>query len=118
DPQDDVNASWAVCTPESVKQFSAVLYFMGRELRRELNVPVGLINSSWGGSRIEPWTPVEGFQQVRGQEPIAKLLRSTVPGTREFRESMETWLRQIDGWRARAKEAVEKNQPPPPVPER
>lgn len=118
EPQQDVNASWTACTPETVNNFSAVLYFMGRDLRRELNVPIGLINSSWGGSRIEPWTPVEGFSQVRGQETIARLIRASTPGTREFRESMESWLREIDAWRGRAKAAVEKNQPPPPLPDR
>ena len=60
-PAKDVNAKWVACTPETVKGFSAVLYFFGRELNKDLNVPIGLINTSWGGTRIEPWTPPEGF---------------------------------------------------------
>ncbi len=55
-PADDVQASWKVCTPRSVPAFSAVLYYFGRRLDSELKVPIGLINSSWGGSPIEPWT--------------------------------------------------------------
>ncbi len=54
-PASDVNAHWKVCTPQNIPTFSAVLYYFGRELHKNLNVPVGLINSSWGGSPIEPW---------------------------------------------------------------
>ena len=58
EPAGDITpeARWAACTPETVKSFSAVLYFFGERLHKELKVPVGLINSSWGGSPIEPWT--------------------------------------------------------------
>jgi sialate O-acetylesterase len=55
-PAADVNAAWKVCTPKSVPRFSGVLYFFGARLHKDLDVPVGLINSSWGGSPIEPWT--------------------------------------------------------------
>lgn len=55
-PAEDVTAKWKVCTPKSVPAFSAVLYYFGKRLHEELKVPVGLINSSWGGSPIEPWT--------------------------------------------------------------
>jgi len=55
-PADDVKASWKECSPETVGNFSAVLYYFGARIHDELKVPVGLINSSWGGSAIEPWT--------------------------------------------------------------
>ena len=50
---------WLVCTPENVGGFSAALYFFGREVHRTLNVPVGLINSSVGGTPIESWIAPE-----------------------------------------------------------
>jgi len=56
-PTDDVDANWSVCTPETARDFSAVAYFFGRHLHQTVNVPVGLINTSWGGTRAEPWTP-------------------------------------------------------------
>ncbi|MCH7726967.1 MAG: hypothetical protein IH991_10865 [Planctomycetes bacterium] len=59
-PSDDVKAKWKVCTPSTVPSFSAVLYYYGKKLHEELGVPIGLINSSWGGSPIEPWTTVGG----------------------------------------------------------
>ncbi|MBN2294312.1 MAG: 9-O-acetylesterase, partial [Pirellulales bacterium] len=54
-PNKDVNAKWQVCTPATVPNFSGVLYYFGLKLHKELGMPVGLINSSWGGSPIEPW---------------------------------------------------------------
>jgi len=58
-PQEDVKAEWMVCTPAEMKRFSAAGYFFGKTLREKLNVPVGLINASWGGTPAETWTPVE-----------------------------------------------------------
>ncbi len=55
-PPPATGPAWKVCTPQTVPAFSAVLYYFGQRLHKELNVPVGLINSSWGGSGIDPWT--------------------------------------------------------------
>ncbi|MFZ4705508.1 MAG: sialate O-acetylesterase [Bacteroidales bacterium] len=55
-PIDSCNGQWLNATPENVGEFSATAFFFGRELSRKLNVPVGLINSSWGGSPAEAWT--------------------------------------------------------------
>jgi sialate O-acetylesterase len=55
-PQSSVEASWVECGPETVPDFSAVAYFFGRDLRKNLGVPVGLINTSWGGTRVQAWT--------------------------------------------------------------
>lgn len=55
-PQKDVNGAWKPCSPETIAGFSAVAYFFGRELWKTLEVPVGLIHSSWGGTAAELWT--------------------------------------------------------------
>jgi len=60
-PQDDVKAEWKVCDSNSLKSFSAVGYFFGKKLNKELNVPIGLINASWGGTPAEVWTPESIF---------------------------------------------------------
>ena len=54
-PMDDVAATWTECTPETARDFSAVAYFFGREIADREKVPVGLIDSSWGGTPIESW---------------------------------------------------------------
>jgi sialate O-acetylesterase len=56
-PQDNCEGIWKVCTPEEMKHFSALGYFFGKNLQESLNVPVGLINSNWGGTAAEVWTP-------------------------------------------------------------
>lgn len=56
-PQDDQSAVWKECNTETLKSFSSVGYFFGKKLQTELNVPIGLINASWGGTPAEVWTP-------------------------------------------------------------
>src|SRR5438477_10039276 len=55
-PMDDVVGTWQVCSPASVKSFSAVEYFFGRHLQQNLHVPMGLIESDWGGTPAQSWT--------------------------------------------------------------
>ena len=55
-PETDVDGKWQECGSEAAREFSAVAYYFGRDLRKALNVPVGLINSSYGGTRIQAWT--------------------------------------------------------------
>lgn len=69
-PAKDVNAKWEVCSPKTIGRFSAVAYYFGRHLHKNLNVPIGLIHTSWGGTRIEPWTPPVGFETVKELKPI------------------------------------------------
>ncbi len=57
------SAGWQLCTPKTVADFSAVAYFYGRSLYKELNVPIGLIHSSWGGTVIEAWTSAETLRK-------------------------------------------------------
>ncbi len=65
-PLADTGARWKSCSPETAGPFSAVGYFFGRELRRALGVPVGLINASWGGTNIECWMDEAALGGTRG----------------------------------------------------
>lgn len=55
---------WVKCSPDVAHYFSATAYFFGRKLRQDLKVPIGLVNASWGGTRIEPWISEEGYKQA------------------------------------------------------
>ena len=76
-PQSNVPSDgWKVTTPETVGTFTAVGFFFGRELNKELDVPIGLIGSNWGGTRIEPWTPPVGFEHTPALKDISDNIAS------------------------------------------
>ena len=58
-PLDDIGGDWDVCTPDSAKDFSAVAYFFGREIAARENVPIGLIDSTWGGTPADAWVSMD-----------------------------------------------------------
>lgn len=64
-PSDELSGSWQPATPDSVAMFSAIGYYFGRDLQGELQVPVGIIEAAWGGSRIEPWIPRSAWLQAQ-----------------------------------------------------
>lgn len=101
---------WEVCTPSTVGGFSAVGYFFARELSRELNVPIGMIHSSWGGTVIEAWMPMTALEKTRaaGERAMAfkEALASYSSDPKEFaskrdaqiqkqNEDMAEWIRSV-----------------------
>jgi sialate O-acetylesterase len=77
---------WSACSSNSLDtiSFSAAAYFFGQMIHTNLNVPVGLVESSWGGTRIEPWTPPVGFEMVASQKKFAT---PPGPGTNKLSSS-------------------------------
>ena len=74
-PQDDMRASWKTCDSNSLKSFSAVGYYFGKKLQEDLNVPIGLISSSWGGTPAETWTPAEDIYNNEALKQSAAQLK-------------------------------------------
>ncbi len=63
-PKEDLaSGKWLECSPKTVRGFSAVAYFFGRELHKEIDVPIGLIHTSWGGSSIQAWMDGETIKK-------------------------------------------------------
>ena len=71
-PTEQPNGAWVPCSPVTVRHISAVTYYFGRNLYQKLNMPIGLINSSVGGSLIETWTSLEAIQGKTQFEPLLK----------------------------------------------
>lgn len=69
-PQDQVNAQWRECSPETISGFTAVGYFFGREIHRNREVPVGLIQTAWGGTRAEAWTSMKTLKSKPSIQPL------------------------------------------------
>jgi sialate O-acetylesterase len=86
---------WSAAGPDSVANFSAACYYFARELEKSEAVPLGLIHSSWGGSRIEPWISEQGLRRLGGFEPALKLLqeyaRDPKAGTDRLGQIWEAW---------------------------
>jgi sialate O-acetylesterase len=115
-PQDNFDSKWQVCSPETAGEFTACGYFMAKQLQKELDVPVGLVNSSWGGTRIEPWTPLVGFQRVEALQDIYKSVLGRTPGSAPYRERLAAYIESIEQWTAKAKSAVESKEVLAPSP--
>ncbi|MDG1250870.1 MAG: sialate O-acetylesterase [Flavobacteriaceae bacterium] len=75
-------ASWKVSTLKNISDFSAVGYFFAREIHNRLGVPVGIINSSWGGTRVEAWTSIEKLAEINSSKKEAQeiILKGGVKG--------------------------------------
>lgn len=115
-PQDDVPTKWARSAPETAASFSAVGYHFGLRLHEELKVPVGIILSAWGGTRIEPWTSLEGFGEVPELKDFAADVRAKLPGSDGYRTTHEKHLAAVAQWQQAVKTALENKQPVPAMP--
>ncbi len=118
-PQTSFTATWNECSPTTVPGFSAVGYFFGRELHKDLNVPVGLINSSWGGTRIEPWTPPVGFAKIPELKSISEQVEARIPGSALNKKLVDLAIANYEKWIKSTKvELKEKKEikPPPAYP--
>ncbi|PCJ92273.1 MAG: sialate O-acetylesterase [Flavobacteriaceae bacterium] len=71
-PQDNLSGYWSVCTPETMKSFSAIGYFFAKKLHDEFDVPIGVINASWGASSAEVWTPKYVFDKNEDLKEASK----------------------------------------------
>lgn len=94
-PQTAVEGRWEVTTPETASQFSAVGYFFGRELHQRLKVPVGLIDSSWGGTPAEAWTSHQALLSSPQLKPIIERYQSSLNAPSK---TIETYARALADW--------------------
>lgn len=108
-PVDDVDAKWVVCSPESVAEFSAVMYYFGRQMHRDLKVPMGLIHSSWGGTPIASW--ISGPSLV-GNTRLAPFLTFWENAIRQFPVNQLRHEQALKKWEASGSQGA---RPGPPM---
>jgi sialate O-acetylesterase len=115
-PEQDCKGRWEVSSPETVGQFSATAYFFGRELHKALGVPVGLINSSVGGTAIELWASVEAQRSSPELKPLFAL---TDKANAEFdREAAAARYEKAKAkWKEAAAKAKAAGEPVPRAPQ-
>ncbi|MCF7731382.1 MAG: sialate O-acetylesterase [Akkermansiaceae bacterium] len=108
---------WTVCSPKTVGGFTATGFYFARRIHRETHVPIGLLNNAVGGTAIEPWTPLEGFNA----SPVLKKIELAKMG--EYRQRMADTLPVLDAWLKTARATIPAGkefptQPQLPVPQR
>jgi sialate O-acetylesterase len=110
-PQTNIDGAWKVCSPATVAQggwsgFSAAAYYFGRDLNQKLGVTIGLIESSWGGTRIEPWTPPEGFAATAALAKDYEMVQLADPGSAQHQQRLKQTLDETEKWIASARRAL------------
>jgi sialate O-acetylesterase len=122
EPQDDVDFKWKLCTTEGMNTggffnagFSAIAYYFARELERELDVPVGVIQTTWSGTRIEGWIPRAGY--AASPDVFAEQLKQIEAATPAFDVATRNAVSAIEAWLPGAKAAVVAGKPVPAPPE-
>ena len=115
-PEIDCSGSWAVCTPETVARFSATAYFFGRELHQTLKVPVGLINSSVGGTPIESWISPEAQHASAELKPFFAAAGKD-DANFDAAKAKAKYDRDLIIWQEETKQAKAAGQPVPKRPQ-
>ncbi len=115
EPQDNCVGKWSDCSPETVGEVSGIGYFFSRQIHQEVEVPVGLLQSFWGGSRIEAWTSRDALEAELTIKPILEWWEEEF---RRFNSAEAQALRQIqlDAWRTAVAQAKASGSPTPKRP--
>ena len=118
-PLSSCSGGWAVSTPETAGRFSATAFFFGRELHRELDVPVGLIVAAWSGSAIEAWTSLSAQQLPALRELLDSWEQKDAEYTPDIAVAEQAeYEKQLTAWREAYKQAAQSGQLRPKSPRR
>jgi sialate O-acetylesterase len=107
-PQTDVTGEWLVCSPRTAARFSAVAFYFARKVHAESGVPIGILRSAKGSTRIECWLSQDTLLNTKGLEPFARAMR----------EALEQWDRDRQAAVARGVKSDSPEFPPYPFGEK
>lgn len=105
-PQDNGKITWDECSPEKVPGFTAVGYFFGKMLRENLNVPVGLIHTNWGGTPAEAWTSTP---TLAGNPQLKGAIDNAEKKATEYPQDLERWEKALEAHKAKLAKWLEEN---------
>ncbi|MBD0377373.1 MAG: sialate O-acetylesterase [Flavisolibacter sp.] len=108
EPQKDFTGQWKICSPQTVDTFSAVAYFFAKRIQEVTGYPVGIINSTWGGTPAESWTKKEVLQNDNDFKVILSRYEENV---KSYPTAIEVYRRDIAAWR----QDTSKNKPAAPT---
>ncbi|NQT83327.1 sialate O-acetylesterase [bacterium] len=115
-PQDDVVGSWVECSPRTVPGFSAVAYFFGWEIHKELGgIPIGLIHTSWGGTPSEAWTSMPALEAEEDIKPFIEYWKEEVV---KSEARMAEYEKKMMEWKEASEKAKAQGEEPPGQPQK
>ncbi|QDV40747.1 hypothetical protein Enr13x_05830 [Stieleria neptunia] len=108
EPQDDIAGQWSVCSPDTLASYSAVAFFFARKLHQELDVPVGVIKSAWGGKPVETFTSRQALETLPGTK---RLVDAVIKADKAYdpEKAKVAYQARLDQWQADA--AERRNRP-------
>lgn len=116
-PVTSLKLTWVAASPKTVGDFTAAGFYFAREVAKALDVPVGLIGSNWGGTRIEPWTSPAGFHLVPELKSIADQVDSWDPTTEIGSKAHLEFLTKLKAWIPAAEAAATARKAVPVMPQ-
>lgn len=96
EPKQDFKGDWKICSPQTVDTFSAVAYFFARKIHQATGYPVGIINSSWGGTTIESWTKKEVIESDNDFKVLIERYETQV---NDYPKALEYHKAAMDKWK-------------------
>lgn len=112
-PLSDTEGSWAECSPLTVKDFSGVGYFFGKDIHKSIDVPIGLIQAAWGGTPAESWMSESALKSDPDFLPIYEKWKELIE---KYPEAKERYDIRLKKWQNRKKEAEQKGESVPARP--
>jgi sialate O-acetylesterase len=112
-PAEDTTGKWVLCSPDTIKNFSAVLYYFGREVHLKRKIPVGLINTSWGGTPAQSWT-TRGT--LESDASLKWILDDWATTLERYPAAKQKYDEQVEAWKKAAAEAKAAGRTPPTAP--
>jgi sialate O-acetylesterase len=112
-PAEDTTGKWVLCSPDTVKSFSAVLYFFGREVHQKRKIPVGLIDSSWGGTPAQSWT-TRGT--LESDASLKFILDDWAATLERYPAAKQKYDDQVEAWKKAAAQAKQDGKAAPTAP--
>lgn len=114
-PQPDFDAVWTECTPQTAGDFSAVAYFFGRQIAKDEHVPIGLIDSTWGGTPVEAWISMGGLGSDASLIPVFAEWAQMIKDSAEMPAILKAEKREEEKAKAEGRPAPAHDWHPDPV---
>ena len=113
EPTEECAGKWEICSPETIPNFSAVAYYFGRNLHQKLQLPIGLIHSSWGGTPAQFWAPPE----VIARDPLLKVYAEKWEEVKaKYPAAKAEYDRKLEAWKTASELAKAEGKPIPRAP--